>query len=54
MRERAEIIGNKAATVKLYDRQDGQFVLVDEIEATHVGCEYGEDYCFNSLSRLSI
>ena len=26
----------------LYDRQDGQFVPVDEIEATHVGCEYGE------------
>ena len=34
--------GNGWGTVKLYDRQDGQFVLVDEIEATHVGCEYGE------------
>jgi len=28
--------------VKLYDRQDGQLVLADEIEATHIGCEYGE------------
>jgi hypothetical protein len=34
--------GNGWGTVKLYDRQEGQFVLVDEIEATHVGCEYGE------------
>jgi hypothetical protein len=29
-------------TVKLYDRQDGQFVLADEIKATHIGREYGE------------
>ena len=28
--------------MKLFDRQDGQFVLLDEIEATHIGCEYGE------------
>ena len=34
--------GNGWGTVKLYDRQDGQFILVDEIEATHIGCEYGE------------
>ena len=34
--------GNGRGTVKLYDRQDGQLVLTDEIEATHVGCEYGE------------
>ena len=23
-------------------QQDGQLVLADEIEATHIGCEYGE------------
>ena len=34
--------GNGWGTVKLFDRQDGQFVLLDEIEATHIGCEYGE------------
>ena len=28
--------------MKLYDKKDGQPVLVDEVEATHVGCEYGE------------
>ena len=36
--------GNGWGTVKLYDRTDGGFRLVDEIEATHIGCEYGE-YC---------
>ena len=25
-----------------YDRKDGQFILTDEIEASHIGCEYGE------------
>ncbi len=34
--------GNGWGTVKLYDKKDGEFVLVDEIEATHIGCEYGE------------
>ena len=34
--------GNGWGTVKLYDKVDGQFVLADEIEATHIGCEYGE------------
>lgn len=34
--------GNGWGTVKLYDKKDGRTVLVDEIEATHIGCEYGE------------
>ena len=34
--------GTGWGTVKLYDKVDGQFSLVDEIEATHIGCEYGE------------
>ena len=34
--------GNGWGTVKLYDRKDGQFILTDEIEAYHIGCEYGE------------
>ena len=34
--------GNGWGTVKLYDRKDGQFILTDEIEAAHIGCEYGE------------
>ena len=34
--------GNGWGTVKLYDRKDGQLILVDEIGATHIGCEYGE------------
>ncbi len=34
--------GNGWGVVKLYDRKGGGFELVDEIEATHVGCEYGE------------
>ena len=34
--------GNGLGTVKLYDIVDGQFVLADEIKATHIGCEYGE------------
>ena len=36
--------GNGWGTVKLYDKEDGQWKLMDEVEATHVGCEYGE-YC---------
>ena len=34
--------GNGWGTVKLYDKKGDELVLVDEIEATHVGCEYGE------------
>ena len=34
--------GNGWGTVRLYDRINGEPVLVDEIKATHVGCEYGE------------
>ena len=34
--------GNGYGTVKLYEKKDGKLVLIDEIEATHVGCEYGE------------
>ncbi len=34
--------GNGYGTVKLYKNKDGKLVLIDEIEATHIGCEYGE------------
>ena len=34
--------GNGWGTVKLYDKKDGQLIPVDEVEATHIGCEYGE------------
>ena len=34
--------GNGWGTVRLYDKKDGQLELVDEVTATHVGCEYGE------------
>ena len=34
--------GNGWGTIKLYDKIEGYVVLVDEIEATHIGCEYGE------------
>ena len=34
--------GNGWGTLKLYDKKDGQLILVDEVEATHIGCEYGE------------
>ena len=34
--------GNGWGTVKLWDKVNGELVPVDEIEATHVGCEYGE------------
>ncbi len=36
--------GNGRGIIKLYKKADGKPVLIDEIEATHVGCEYGE-YC---------
>ncbi len=34
--------GNGWGTVKLYDKTDGRLVLADEVEAAHIGCEYGE------------
>ena len=34
--------GNGWGTIRLYKKQDGQLILVDEVEATHIGCEYGE------------
>ena len=34
--------GNGWGTVRLYEKQDGELVLVDELDATHIGCEYGE------------
>lgn len=36
--------GNGWGVIKLYDKNKGNLQLVDEIEATHIGCEYGE-YC---------
>ena len=36
--------GTGFGTVKLYEKKNGTLVPVDEIEAAHVGCEYGE-YC---------
>jgi len=34
--------GNGRGTILLYDKSGHELVLVDEIEATHIGCEYGE------------
>ena len=34
--------GNGWGTIQLYDKQGDGLVLVDEVEATHIGCEYGE------------
>ncbi|MBO4539164.1 MAG: hypothetical protein J5781_02725 [Clostridia bacterium] len=34
--------GTGYGTVKLYEKKNENLVLIDEIEATHVGCEYGE------------
>ena len=36
--------GNGWGTVRLYEKQGEATMLIDEIECTHVGCEYGE-YC---------
>ena len=36
--------GNGWGTARLYEKQSGQLRLVDEVEATHIGCEYGEYY----------
>ena len=34
--------GSGWGTVRLYDKEDGKLVLIDELETAHVGCEYGE------------
>ena len=34
--------GNGYGVVRLYEKQNGENVLIDEIDATHIGCEYGE------------
>ena len=34
--------GNGWGIIKLYDKVHGELRLVDEMEATHIGCEYGE------------
>ena len=34
--------GNGSGTVKLWERQKGKWVLVDDVHAENVGCEYGE------------
>ena len=34
--------GNGYGVIRLYDKIEGKAILVDEIEASHVGCEYGE------------
>ncbi len=34
--------GNGTGIIKLYDKVGGRLELVDEIEATRIGCEYGE------------
>ena len=34
--------GNGTGLIKLWDRTENGLELVDEIEATHIGCEYGE------------
>ena len=43
--------GNGWGTVKLYDKRDGALVLVDELEATHIGCEYGEYGSYNAVGH---
>ena len=34
--------GNGWGTIRLFDKKREDLVLVDEVSATHVGCEYGE------------
>lgn len=34
--------GNAEARIRLYEKKNGRLYLVDDIDATHVGCEYGE------------
>ena len=43
--------GNGYGTIRLYEKQHGELTLIDEIEATHIGCEYGE-YCDLQSLRL--
>ena len=37
--------GNGWGTVKLYEKKNDELILIDDIEATHIGCEYGEYDC---------
>ncbi|MBO4687653.1 MAG: hypothetical protein J5636_04000 [Clostridiales bacterium] len=34
--------GNGWGTIKLYEKENDHLRLIDEIEAAHIGCEYGE------------
>ena len=34
--------GNGRGLIRLWEKKDGGMELLDEIEATHIGCEYGE------------
>ena len=34
--------GNGCGVIKLYEKSGGSLTLIDEVEATHIGCEYGE------------
>ena len=34
--------GNGWGTIRLFDKKEEDLVLVDEVSATHAGCEYGE------------
>lgn len=34
--------GNGTGTVALYEKKGGKLVLIDEVEAQNIGCEYGE------------
>ena len=34
--------GNGWGIVRLSEKKDGSLILIDEIDVTHVGCEYGE------------
>ena len=34
--------GNGTGRIRLYKKESGKEVLIDDITATHIGCEYGE------------
>lgn len=34
--------GNAKGRIKLYEKVDGQWELVDDMYASNMGCEYGE------------
>lgn len=34
--------GNGVGAVKLYRKKGGKLILIDDIDVTHIGCEYGE------------